>query len=168
MAARIRVPMIVVAAALLGLIVLLATLQYSWLGQISDAERQRMRATLETRASEFAKDFDQEITRAYLLFQPDPAGSENDEAERLALRYDRWQATARFPRMLRDLYRVTRDDDGTPHLLRFDAGTRRLEPADWPASMADWRDEFGDRSVSPAPGTMFFRRVPAAVWESVP
>src|SRR4051812_41646737 len=117
MAGRIRGPMLAIASALLGLIVLLATLQYSWLGQISDAERQRMRASIETRAAEFAKDFDQEITRAYLLFQPDAAHREDDEAKRLTERYERWQATARFPRMLKALYRVTRDDDGTPHLF---------------------------------------------------
>ena len=43
--------MFVVAAALLGLIALLATLQYRWLGQISDAERERMTATLSARAT---------------------------------------------------------------------------------------------------------------------
>ena len=42
--------MFVVAAALLGLIVLLATLQYRWLGQVSAAERERMKANLAARA----------------------------------------------------------------------------------------------------------------------
>ena len=37
-----RLPMFVLAGGLLGLIVLLATLQYRWLGQISEAERARM------------------------------------------------------------------------------------------------------------------------------
>ena len=64
--------MFVVAIALLGLIALLATLQYKWLGRISDAEREGMRATLNTRASGFAQDFDSELTRAYLLFQVEP------------------------------------------------------------------------------------------------
>ena len=68
---RFRVPMVVIAGALLGLIVLLATLQYRWLGQISGAERERMTATLNTRATAFAQDVDREVTRAYLLFQLD-------------------------------------------------------------------------------------------------
>ena len=55
--------MFVVAVALLGLLALLATLQYKWLGRISDAERDRMRATLNTRASGFAQDFDGELHR---------------------------------------------------------------------------------------------------------
>src|SRR5262245_54568629 len=168
MAARIRVPMIVVAAALLGLIVLLARLQYSWLGQISDAERQRMRATLDARATEFAKDFDQEITRAYLLFQLDAGLSEDNEGERLAARLDRWQATGRYPRLLKDLYRVTRDDAGAMHLFKLNAATRTLEPGEWPASMADWREQIGDRT-EPAPGgSVVFRRVRSPIWEAVP
>ena len=45
-----------VTALGLGLIVLLATLQYKWLGQISSAERDRMRASLGTRTTEFDLD----------------------------------------------------------------------------------------------------------------
>src|SRR5206468_11894465 len=58
-----RPPLALFAAALLGLIALLATLQYRWLGRISDAERERMRASLNARASEFAQDFDRELTQ---------------------------------------------------------------------------------------------------------
>ena len=69
-AGPVRVPLFAVALALLGLIGLLATLQFRWLGRISDAERDRMRATLETGASGFARDFDSEFTRAYPPSRP--------------------------------------------------------------------------------------------------
>ena len=45
--------MYVVAAALLGLIALLATLQYRWLGQVSAAERERMQTHLAARSTAF-------------------------------------------------------------------------------------------------------------------
>ena len=57
-----KVPMFAIAGALLGLILLLATLQYKWLGQISGAERERMTANLNTRAAAFGVDFDRELT----------------------------------------------------------------------------------------------------------
>src|SRR4026207_1712727 len=114
MRGRIRLPMFAVAVALLGLIALLATLQYKWLGRISDAEREHMRATLNTRASGFAQDFDGELTRAYLLFQLDPQ-VEGSLESRIALRYDRWQSTARYPRMIKDVYSVV---PGEPPALR--------------------------------------------------
>src|SRR5262245_60706640 len=91
-----RLPMFVIAAALLGLIALLATLQYRWLGQISNAERERMTATLNERAKAFGEDVDRELTRAYLLFQGDLAGDDSRSVAEFAERCDRWQATARF------------------------------------------------------------------------
>src|SRR5260221_14300266 len=92
------VPMFAIAAALLGLILLLATLQYKWLGQISGAEREHMTVNLNTRAAAFAQDFDREPTRADLLFQLDPMPQDQSAVARLVTRYDPWQATPRFPR----------------------------------------------------------------------
>src|SRR3954469_11520060 len=133
MRGRMRVPLFAVALALLGLIGLLATLQFHWLGQISDAERDRMRATLETGASAFARDFDSELTRAYLLFQIDPLGTAEDLPIGFAARYDRWHATSKYPRLVKHFYLFT--SDGTTRLQKFDPSTRSLSVVDWPASM---------------------------------
>src|SRR6185436_5861173 len=100
----VKAPMFAIAGALLGLILLLATLQYRWLGQISGADRDRMTALLNTRAAAFGEDFDRELTRAFLMFQLDPVQQDRSAAVGLASRYDRWQATARFPKMIRDVY----------------------------------------------------------------
>src|SRR5918993_5345017 len=113
MRGRFRVPMFAVAAALLGLIVLLATLQYRWLGQVSAAERERMKANLATRAAGFAQDFDREVTRAYLTFQVDPVHEGENLPARIAAIHDRWQATSRYPRLIKDVYLVPRGADGT-------------------------------------------------------
>src|SRR3954454_25009788 len=125
-----RLPMPVIAGALLGLIALLATLQYRWLGQISGAERDRMKATLNTRAAAFAQDVDREVTRAYLLFQFDTLPPDQNSASSVAARYDRWQATARFPRMVKDVYLVAAPDGAAwGPLQRFNPATRFVEPA---------------------------------------
>ena len=78
--------MLVIAAALFGLIALLATLQYRWLGRVSDAERDSRRSTLNARAAEFASDFDQELTLAYMLFQIEPALDGPAPAENISAR----------------------------------------------------------------------------------
>ena len=54
---------------LLTLLPTLAVLQYRWLGQISTDERERMQASLQTAANNFASDFDREITRIYFIFE---------------------------------------------------------------------------------------------------
>src|SRR3954462_11842345 len=136
MRGRFRLPMLVIAGALLGLIALLATLQYRWLGQISGAERDRMKTTLNSRANGFGEDVDREVTRAYLLFQLDAMQEEPAVVARIAARYDRWQATSRFPRMIKDVYVLTSPDTAAPILHRFTATTRFLEPVDWPDALA--------------------------------
>ena len=168
-----RLPMAVIAGALLGLIALLATLQYRWLGQISGAERDRMRATLNVRASGFAEDVDREVTRAYLLFQLDAMPQDQSVLARLAARYDRWQATARFPRMIKDVYVLSRADDSGATFQRFNGTTHFLEPAQWPDALEPVRKAI-DRSFVPTPATagggsvMLLRPVVPTVWGSVP
>src|SRR5258708_40353881 len=96
MSPGLRVPMFAIAGALLGLILLLATLQYKWLGEISGAQRDRMTAILNTRAAAFGQDFDRELTRAYLLFQIDPM-SRGQAAAGVVAPDDRWPATGPVP-----------------------------------------------------------------------
>ena len=178
---RFRPPLAVVAVALLGLIVLLAVLQYRWLGQISEAERAQRRATLATGALEFAQDFDREVTRAYLLFQTDaPIAEPVDDqalAGRFAARYDRWQETSRFPRLLKEFYAFSQDPpraDARPAattLRRFDPATRRLEAVEWPESLRTWRDQLAIASwkdTSSGGDSFFIRRMPSPIWEAAP
>jgi signal transduction histidine kinase len=167
-----------VAVLLAGLMALLATLQYRWLGQISEAERERMQSTLRTGASEFALDLDRELTRAYLLFQIEP-GTDDEMPARLMERYERWQATSRFPKLLKDMYVFTHEpgaDANAGRLRHMDPGTQRLIPVEWPASMTDWRQQFGASMTAPAGPresaprdqlhrTMLFARMSHPVWE---
>jgi signal transduction histidine kinase len=141
MGRRFRLPMLVVAAAMFGLIALLATLQYRWLGRISEAERERMTATLNTRATGFAQDFDRELTRAYLMFQVEPTPADESPAARIAARYDRWQASARFPRMIAGVYLVSTSLDGQSSIGRFNPSTRFIEPAEWPETLRGVKDQ---------------------------
>jgi signal transduction histidine kinase len=159
--------MFVVAAALLGLIALLATLQYKWLGRISDAEREGMKTTLNTRASGFAQDFDSELARAYLLFQVEPMQDAGNLAARVVARYDRWQETARYPRLIKDVYLMAGNVEQP--LQRFNQITRFVEPAEWPESMGELRAQLRTGGEPPAPmGSVLVRTLPAAVWENVP
>ena len=81
-------------AVLLGV---LATLQYRWLGQISEADQARLRTTARNRAEEFARDFDREITRAFLRLQFDASGARSLDTTGFAQRRARWQANTTRP-----------------------------------------------------------------------
>jgi signal transduction histidine kinase len=164
---RVRPPLIAVVVLLVGLMALLATLQYRWLGQISEAERERMQSTLKTGASEFALDVDRELTRAYLLYQIEP-GTDQEMSSRLVERNERWQATSRFPRLLKDVYVYSQEPPGTGRLRHFDPKTGLLAPADWPASMSDWQQQLGQNDVrqeDPVHRTVLFARMSQPIWE---
>lgn len=162
-------PLFFLAAALLGLLVLLASLQYVWLGRISQAERDRLQATLSLRTAEFAQDFDRELTRAYLLFQTDPMPTEANPSARFAERYDRWLATSTYPRLLKEFYVAQRIAPSGFRLQRFDVAARTLQDSTWPATMADWRARLYDETErKEGDSSLFIRRLPPPIWDSVP
>lgn len=160
--------MYLVAAALLGLIAVLATLQYRWLGRISEAEGERRRAALSAQAAAFAADFDRELTRAYLLFQFEPGQPDAGFAERVAGRFDRWQATAQFPALVEDVYVVRDAESDTPWLEQYVPSGRLLQRVDWPPSMRGLRELSTVRSALPAGRGTFIRSRPPSIWEDIP
>ena len=183
MPGRSRLPLFATAAALLGLIALLATLQYRWLGRISDAERERMTSTLASRAAAFAEDFDRELTHAYMLFQMEPLppvfsrmdapsvqqSTTGSLPANIAARLDRWQTTARYPRMIKECYVAARGSAGVPTLQRFDPAARLLHTVEWPSSLLPLRGKLDDLSKEARPASgLLIRTVAGAAWEDVP
>jgi hypothetical protein len=80
---------IFVPIALLALVGTLASLQYKWLGQVGEAERDE---SAERRSSgaraDFSDEFDREITRAYTTFRPRADQADAATAEALSARAD--------------------------------------------------------------------------------
>jgi signal transduction histidine kinase len=124
------------AALLLVLLAILATLQYRWLGEVSEAERERMRASLRTRASELAQEFDAELTRAYVTFHVDGEHLDTDAAGALAGAYATWQANAKIPALISAVYLAEGKSLDSTQLRRLDPATRALVPAEWPPALA--------------------------------
>jgi len=140
------------AAALISLTVLtaalivLGTLQYRWIGDLANAERQRMRAGLEFAAHHFSDEFDHELTRMFLAFQlPMPDAT----ADHLLHRYDEWAAAARDPKIVRAVYFVPPFDPD--HLQSIDPATRSVHPAAWPASLAALRPMIAEEAAGGRP-----------------
>jgi signal transduction histidine kinase len=124
------------AAILLVLLAILATLQYRWLGEVSDAERDRMRASLRSRASEFTQEFDGELTRTYLAFHVGSDQLDGDAAAVLADAYGRWQSAAKIPALVRAVYLAEGATIESAQLRRLEPATRTLAPLAWPADLA--------------------------------
>jgi len=126
------------ATALAALLALLAFLQYRWLGQVSEGERQRLKATLEARARDFARDFDREITRAVGTFHVPALPTGGVDPSVLAERWAQWRETAPYPDLIREVFSLQLSAAGPPELLRLDRLGRTFVPAQWPPELTAW------------------------------
>src|SRR5258707_5207772 len=137
-------------AALVVLLSILASLQYRWLGQISEADQARMRAGDAARAGRFARDFDREITRAFLWLQVDSAALRSRDFSAFAERYRAWVQGSGHPALVKDVYVA---EGAGQTLLRFDAATGSFASAEWPAGLLPIRERLreAERAAESSP-----------------
>ncbi|TAK16214.1 MAG: HAMP domain-containing histidine kinase [Acidobacteria bacterium] len=150
-------------SALVVLVAVLAFFQYRWLGQVSEADRERQRTTLNQRAREFAADFDREIGRIYAALQYDEAGGA-DATAAFVKHYNEWKESSAFPQLVRAIY-LTGEPAATSGadnavapipLNRFDPSSGGFSATDWPAALAPVRDRMmAARQKFTAPATPF-------------
>lgn len=131
---------LIVIGALAGLLVLLGTLQWRWLGQISVDERERMMSSLGSQVRELTQDFDREITRAYFWLQMDRSGPFGVSPANSTAHFERWFSSAPDARIVSDIYTVTvthaAGDRGALVLSHYDQAAAALVPVDdVPASL---------------------------------
>ncbi len=119
--------------ALLALVATLGTLQYRWLGRVSEAEREQLKQSLDRRAREFADDFDREITRLYHGLQP-ATTFDLAQPEPFAAKYDQVLATTAAPSLVKSVYYAKAAQPGFS-LHRYDPASRTFAPIDWPAGL---------------------------------
>ena len=77
-------------AVVLLLVPAMAWLQYRWVGQVSEAERERMQRTLRTAAAQFATAFDSELARVVVGLQVEGAVVRDGNWPSYAERYTTW------------------------------------------------------------------------------
>lgn len=107
---RVRLDLILTAGLVL-LVGALAVLQYRWLGSVSDAERARLRQSLDQRAADLARDVDREITRLYVAFQTAGLQLVKGDLEGFASQVDAWSRSSEPAALLVEhIFRVTPDD----------------------------------------------------------
>jgi signal transduction histidine kinase len=134
-------------AALVVLLTLLAVLQYQWLGQISEGERQTMQTNLRTRARGFQEEFNQEVDRACLRVRMDSDDLHKDDWKELSERVERWKATATYPGLVKNRYLARGGREGQIDLLKFDETVKRFKPVEWPSTFVELRRRFEPRAT---------------------
>jgi signal transduction histidine kinase len=129
------------AAAVLVLLPALAWLQYSWLEQIADADRDRRTRTLQTAAAQLVQDFDGEIGKAVFGLQIEPGVLEEHTWTRYAERYQLWADSAITPDIVKAIYLVDSPNDApaamteAPPLRLWNSQARTFDPVPWPSEL---------------------------------
>ena len=138
---------ILVVVILLGLLGLLATLQYTWLGRISLSEKEQMQKRLETDTAHFIRDFNRTIQAAYFPFQV----YADDWQKDLIIHYQNWRKRADYPDLIKGFYFVSKDGE----TLRFDSEYHQFTKTDYAANFDEIKTDF-----TPVDGKNFILRMP--------
>jgi len=131
---------LIAGAVLTVLLVIVATLQYRWLGEVGEAERVRMRDTLQTRTTDFTHAFDRELTQIYVAFHGEPGIPDPDPAHAIAAEFAKAQASATVPGLIKEVFLLEAQGEQAATLRRFNPGSQALEAADWPKPLESWRE----------------------------
>lgn len=110
----------------------LGFLQYRWTGEVSLAERERLRTGLRSSLLRLSQDFNAEIATACRAIMPRDVqpGVQDNESE-IAARFADWKKTTRHGRLFdRVALAFVQDDESTLHGL--DAGHGIFMPSEWP------------------------------------
>lgn len=130
---------LIAGAVLTVLLVTLATLQYRWLGEVGEAERARMRGTLQTRTADFTQAFDRELTQIYIAFHGEPGIPDADPAHAIAAELSKARASATVPGLIKEVFLLEAQREQAAALQRFNPDSQALEAVDWPAPLESWR-----------------------------
>lgn len=130
-----------ILGVLLIILLALGFVQYKWIDQLTEAQRQRTEANLSAALSNIESDFDIEITRAFMTFQVPVSNS--SEAER----YEEWRHHAPYPNLIRGVY-ITEagQTDALPKPVI--PGESPITSVRWDRELPELRTSFGGVAAS--------------------
>ena len=138
---------ILLVVALFVLLGVLAYLQYAWLGQISNGERERLQRNLQSDTQRFADDFNREIQSAYFNFQIEPDAWRKKDWSAFSERYKFWREKTAYPELIKDFYFVEQESGA---VLHFSKENKAFEVAQWTENLNKLKPKFtAEPSIEP-------------------
>jgi signal transduction histidine kinase len=142
--------------ALLALLCLvLAGLQYVWIGELSRAERTRLQDGLQSSLQRLSRDFNDELATAVSALRP-PATliEESGRETAYAQLYLRWRDAAANPALFRKIALAVPQGEAIA-LLPFDEAKETFLPAEWPKQWSALHDSLLQRLTERRGGPNF-------------
>lgn len=146
------------ATGLLGLIVVLlaalTALQYGWIGELSEFERQRLERTLRASTNRFVRDLDGEFERLWYAFRVRRVRDAGDE---IVEDYAEWVESFDFPELVAEAFWVGEEPgpagaDVAPaerlSIARISLQNGQFDPTEWPPWLSGLQDTLVDSANS--------------------
>ncbi len=134
----------IILSVVIGLLTLFLGLQFKWLLEVGDAERERMEKRAETDANRLAEDFDREMHAAYFNFQTAAETWKGSDWSEFNERYDFWKERTTHPDLIREIYFFPKQAEAKP--LKYDPARRVFDPTDSNEKLDSLRAKFSDES----------------------
>ncbi|MFT3746251.1 MAG: HAMP domain-containing sensor histidine kinase [Pyrinomonadaceae bacterium] len=131
---------ILLAVGLVGLLVLLGTLQYSWLSHISESDGEKAHKRVQEQADRFASDFNREIQNVYFNLQTDSESWKKRDWTAFNDRFDFWRDKAAYPDLVSDVYFF--ETKGSSAVLKYDRTGRTFQPTETTPELDDLKAKF--------------------------
>jgi signal transduction histidine kinase len=125
---------------LLVLLPALAIVQYRWVGQVSEAGRERMQRNLQNAADQFRDTFNQAIGIAIQSLQVGASTAREGASDQYSDRYNSW-VNSPYSQLVAAVYLVD-ELEGDLRLRRFNSDLHIFEPSLWPMPLEKWRPDF--------------------------
>ena len=146
---RSRLPLILVGAFAI-LLPVLAFVQYRWIGQLSEAEHERLNTHLKDSVTHFTQEFNTDTARLYVSLLP--TRPNEDSLEAMPVRLESWQNNNPHSALLKNIYRSSGGERGTETLQVYDQIQQQWQDAVWPEWLAKMREKAEWRTPGGEPG----------------
>jgi signal transduction histidine kinase len=129
---------------------ILGGLQYRWIGEISRAERERMKSSLQTSLNRVSRDFNTEVSAACSRLTPANEGQTPSSAE-YAAQYLRWRSAAQRRAMFRTIA-IAQPGDSSLELQILDPNRGVFVASEWPERWRSVEERLQARLSNEGPG----------------
>jgi signal transduction histidine kinase len=131
----------------------LGIMQYRWIGEVSRAERERLRASLQASLNRLSQDFNAELVAACSALAPNIATPESSAAIReseYAAKYLQARDSGRHARMIKSIS-LAAPAGNAVELRTLNPTTARFENAEWPTAWTPLREWFSEKLFNTDP-----------------
>jgi len=136
------------------LCLVLASLQYVWIGELSRGERARLQEGLQSSVQRLSLDFNEELSRMVVALRPSTeAVDANGREAAYTASLHRWRETATYPGILKRVG-VAVPSGQTLNILTYDEAAESFRPGQWPQDWVAMRDALARRIFERRGGPM--------------